>query len=313
MNPILIEDLHYCVQPHFWSRRKTVLRGVSFNVAPGEIFGFLGPNGAGKTTTIKALLGLLKPKKGVVQIFGAPVTQVATRKRIGFMPERAYFPEYLSAHELLLLHGILAGLSPKQSLQRIDKVLELVGMRAVAHERLGGMSKGMQQRVGLGQSLIAEPELVILDEPMSGLDPIGRHDVRQIMLNLKAAGKTVFFSTHILPDVESICDRVAILVEGSVRKLGTIDTLLEETAASVEIIAQGCNKKARQAAAALALVSSQRFDADVFVAQNSDAANQIIDTLRKAQAQIVAVQTQRRSLEEVFVAESLNKIEASAL
>lgn len=304
MNPIEIDELRYSVQPHFWSKRKSILRGVSLRVEPGELFGFLGPNGAGKTTTIKALLGLLVPDSGAVRIFGAPATHVATRQRLGFMPERAYFPEHVSARELLLLHGRLAGLSRTQAARRAQSVLELVGMAAAARERLGGLSKGMQQRVGLGQALMAEPELVILDEPMSGLDPVGRHDVRELMLSLKAAGKTVFFSTHILPDVEAICDRVAILVGGVVRRVERIGDLLAGTASSIDVFAEGCSDQARLAASSFAVRSARRFGEDLFVAEDIDSANRIIDALRNAQARIVTVQTQRRSLEDIFVAES---------
>ena len=306
MNPIDIDALWYSVQPHFWSPRKSILRGVSLSVAPGELFGFLGPNGAGKTTTIKVLLGLIAPQSGTVRIFGRSPADVAVRRRLGFMPERAYFPEHLSAYELLSLHGVLAGLSWGRARLRAHAVLDLVGLTSATHERLAGLSKGMQQRVGLGQALIGEPEpeLVILDEPMSGLDPVGRRDVRELMLRLSAASKTVFFSTHILPDVEAICQRVAILVGGQVRRIERLDELLTGTAASIEVQAEGCSERARIAAASLACQSTRRSGTDLFMASDSEAANRIIDLLRSEQARIVAVQTQRRSLEDIFVAAS---------
>jgi ABC-2 type transport system ATP-binding protein len=304
LNPIAIDDLHYSVQPNFWAKRKALLRGVTLHVEPGELFGFLGPNGAGKTTTIKAILGLLRPQAGSVRLFGQPPTVTEVRRRLGFMPERAYFPEHLTSRELLLQHGILAGMSLSQSRRRADAVLELVGMQAAARERLRNLSKGMQQRIGIGQALIAEPELVILDEPMSGLDPVGRHDLRELLIRLKAAGTTVFFSTHILPDVETICDRVAILVQGKVRRIEKLGDLMAGTVGSVEVLADDCSEAARASAAAHALGTASRFGSDLFVGADSEAANRIIDTLRAHQARIVAVHTERRSLEDVFVAES---------
>ena len=287
MNVIAIEGLRYSVRPNFWAKRKPILRGVDVSVAEGEIFGFLGPNGAGKTTTLKAMLGLLQPDAGQVRILGGDPKDPAVRRRLGFMPERAYFPEHLSARELLVAHGVLSGLCSSEARRRAAETIARVGLRDAADERLRGFSKGMQQRVGLGQALIGAPELVVLDEPMSGLDPIGRHDVREIMLGLKAEGRTVFFSTHILPDVEAVCDRVAILVGGEVRRLERLDELLSGTAAQVDIVAEGPNRQVfTQTAATLS------------------AANQAIDRLRAQGATIVSVQTQRRSLEEVFVAES---------
>ncbi len=229
MSAITIADLHYSVRRHFWCRQKPILRGVDLSVERGEVYGFLGPNGAGKTTTLKALLGLLVPARGHAHIFGEPATRPHVRAKLGFMPERAYFPEHLSARELLTAHALLMGARLREARRDAEAALELVGMRGAADERLRAMSKGMQQRVGLGQALLRDPELIILDEPMSGLDPIGRHDVRALITNLKSAGRTVFFSTHILPDVEAICDRVAILVDGQVRRIESLRELMRET------------------------------------------------------------------------------------
>jgi ABC-2 type transport system ATP-binding protein len=299
---ISVEGLSYAVRPHFWKARHPILRGVSFGVEPGELYGFLGPNGAGKTTTIKALLGLLTPEAGVTRLFGVDPREPSVRARIGFMPERAYFPEYLTATELLLAHAALAGLTRAEGRRRAGELLERVGLAAAGALRLGAMSKGMQQRVGLAQALIGDPELVILDEPMSGLDPLGRHDVRELMLALKARGKTVFFSTHIIPDVEAICDRVAILVGGRLRRVERLAALLSASAARVEVLAEGCT--AQVLSRLVELGPTPRGGGHLLVAGTPEVANAAIDALRAGGATIVSVSTQRRSLEEVFVAES---------
>jgi ABC-2 type transport system ATP-binding protein len=302
MKPITVQGLTYSLRPHFWVAPRTILRDVAFDVEAGELFGFLGPNGAGKTTTIKALLGLLTPDAGAVHLFGRPPREAAVRARLGFMPERAYFPENLTAHELLVAHGGLAGVSAAVARRRAGELLELVGVGAAARHRLGSMSKGMQQRVGLAQALVGDPELLILDEPMSGLDPLGRHDVRELMTSLRARGKTVFFSTHIIPDVEAVCDRVGILAAGRLRRVERVADLLSGTAARVEIQVEGCPPETLARLAELA--PAPRGSGHLLTAPSPAAANAAIDALRAAGASIVGVQTQRRSLEEVFVAES---------
>jgi ABC-2 type transport system ATP-binding protein len=311
MKVVEIEELRYSVRRHFWSKRKEILRGVTLAVEGGEIFGFLGPNGAGKTTTLKGLLGLLEPDGGVARLFGESARKREVRRRVGFMPERAYFPEHLSARELLVAHGILAGLTSSDARQRSQATLELVGLASVAEERLGGFSKGMQQRLGLGQALIAEPDLVVLDEPMSALDPVGRHDVREIMLRLRAEGKTVFFSTHILPDVEAICDHVAILVSGVVRRDVRLSALLSDTASQVEILFEGCSPAKLEGLRDLGAWSA-RGAAYQLTLSSAAAANIALDRLRAAGGTILSLQTQRRSLEEIFVAESRRRDEEAA-
>jgi ABC-2 type transport system ATP-binding protein len=297
---IAIEDLHYSVRQHFWSRTKEVLRGITLQVEAGELFGFLGPNGAGKTTTLKALLGLLTPTRGRALLFGESAHQAAVRRRLGFMPERAYFPEHLSARELVVQHGILAGLDWRQARRQASVVMERVGIAYAAEERLRNFSKGMLQRVGLAQAIVGDPELVVLDEPMSGLDPLGRRDVRELMVSLRDAGKTVFFSTHILPDVETICDRVAMVVAGQVRQVARLSELLVDTASGVDIEAEGCTAAALEAVSALGAAVPHGKTHVLHVADPAGA-NQAIDRLRQHHAVIISVQTQRRSLEQVFV------------
>lgn len=299
MSVIDIRDLHYSVQEHFWVKKKPILRGVTLSVEAGEIFGFLGPNGAGKTTTLKSLLGLLVPERGEARIFGGLATDPKVRQRVGFMPERAYYPEHLSARELLIGHGLLAGLSKREADKRSESILEDVGLLHAKNERLRGFSKGMLQRVGLGQALMGDPELVVLDEPMSDLDPIGRYDVRAIMLRLREQKKTVFFSTHILPDIEALSDRVAMLVKGQVKRVATVHELLQDTAARIEVVASGVNDTILHRH-----TNSPRNDGVVFAVPNTERANLLIDELRGAGANVLAVHAVRKTLEDVFVEEA---------
>ncbi|MEC9465632.1 MAG: ABC transporter ATP-binding protein, partial [Myxococcota bacterium] len=251
MTVLDVRDLEFSIQPHFWTPKRQLLRGVSLSVEAGEIFGFLGPNGAGKTTTIKSILGLIKPDRGSVQVFGDSIESLAVRRKLGFMPENTYFPEQLTSLELVTEHAKLAGLSSTEARGRAGEVLERVGLGHAMTDHLKVYSKGMLQRAGLAQALVGNPELVILDEPMSGLDPIGRREIREIMLELRERGKTVFFSTHILPDVELVCDRVALLFDGRVRKQGTLSHLLDSVQSNVEIQAEGCKPDALSALTAL--------------------------------------------------------------
>jgi len=203
------------------------VQDLSFEVCHGEIFGLLGPNGAGKTTTIKAILGLLRPDAGHVTLLGQPSSDVRVRRRIGYMPEQAYFPDQLSARELLLEHALLAGLRLAAARRRTAEVLERVGLPAArAGDRLRTFSKGMLQRVGLAQALVSDPELVILDEPMSGLDPLGRHLIKSIISELRGQGRTVFFSSHILSDIEDLCDRIGIIHRGCLLYAGDLHGFL---------------------------------------------------------------------------------------
>ena len=191
--------------------KKKVLHGVSFSVEKGEIYGFLGPNGAGTTTTRKSILGLIHPESGCIKIFGEQGLSLESKKRIGFMPENTYLYKHLTGREFLRFNGSFFGLSGKQLDDRVDELLKDVGLEQAGNKLLKTYSKGMLQRVGLAQSIINKPELLFLDEPMSGLDPIGRKMVKDLIVKLRDQGTTVFFNTHILADVESICDRISII------------------------------------------------------------------------------------------------------
>ena len=304
MTVLDVQDLQFSVQPHFWTPKRQLLRGVSLSVRPGELYGFLGPNGAGKTTTIKSILGLIKPDSGTVQIFGDSIENLDVRRKLGFMPENTYFPEQLTSLELVTQHGHLAGLSMHEARTRAHEVLERVGLRHAMTDKLRVYSKGMLQRAGLAQALVGKPELVILDEPMSGLDPIGRREIREIMLELRNQGKTVFFSTHILPDVELVCDRVALLFEGRVRREGPLQELLDSVESQVEIQAKNCNEEALNALTTLgAQIKAHERGHQILVARG-DGSNNAIDTLRKHGSTIIELNQRRGSLEDFFMDEA---------
>ena len=210
---------------------------VSFSINEGEIFGFLGPNGAGKTTTLKIIVGIHRADRGEVFVRNIPIKEIEYKKHIGFLPENPYFHNYLNAEEFLSITGALYGLKGQELKERIKRVLEKVGLTKydLRGKRIKNFSKGMIQRLGVAQAIIHEPDIVILDEPLSGLDPIGRKEVRDVILGLKEEGKTVFFSSHILQDVEMICDRVAIIAEGKIIKTGVLEDMLVNKEGSYEI------------------------------------------------------------------------------
>jgi len=211
------------------------LAGLSMTVPRGEVFGFLGPNGAGKTTAVKLLLGLLKPTSGQGSLLGRPIGDLRTRRRIGYLPELFRYQAWLSAAEVLALHCELAPLPRSSWKDEIKTALETVGLTDRANDRVGTFSKGMQQRLGLGAALLGEPELVFLDEPTSALDPVGRHDVREIIRGLASRGSAVFLNSHLLSEVEQVCDRVAVVDHGRVIASGTMDELLGVTAVRVRV------------------------------------------------------------------------------
>jgi len=236
MEPVIeIEGLCKDFLAGFWRRRRRVLHSLDLVVHQGEIFGYLGPNGAGKTTTLKLLTGLILPTAGSAHIMGRDLTDVAAKQHIGFLPENPYFYDYLTGREFLDFCGRLFGLTASDRRDRISRLLRLTEMEEAAHRQLRKYSKGMLQRLGLAQALINDPLLVILDEPMSGLDPLGRKAMRDIILQLKAEGRTIFFSSHILPDVEVLCDRVGILVAGQLRDVGRLDQILKTETESIEL------------------------------------------------------------------------------
>src|SRR5262245_21712830 len=215
---------------------KVALNGLDLAVRQGEVFGFLGPNGAGKTTTMNVLLGFVNATGGSAFLFGVNVREPIARQRIGYLPELTYYYKFLTAEELLRFYARIFGLSRAQADQRIDQLLKLVELESVRRRPIKTYSKGMQQRVGLAQALINNPDLLILDEPTSGLDPLGRMKVREIIQRLKNEGKTVFFSSHELGEVETVCDRVAIIHQGELKVEGRVSELVEKHQSNLEKI-----------------------------------------------------------------------------
>jgi ABC-2 type transport system ATP-binding protein len=234
-----VQDLRKTFHPGLFEADVEALKGLSFEVERGEIFGFLGPNGAGKTTTIKAITGLIRPDTGSITVCGFPHTSVEAKRRIGFMSESPYVYRHLTGREYLRFCGELLDLPRPGLSARIEAALEEVGMSAGADREIGTYSKGMQQRITLAQALLGDPEVLIFDEPMSGLDPLGRRDVRDIIRARAADGATVFFSSHIIPDAEALCDRVAVVVGGRVHAVGSVDALVSHDAASYELTFSG--------------------------------------------------------------------------
>jgi ABC-2 type transport system ATP-binding protein len=289
-------------------RPKTALRPLHLTVEEGEIFGFLGPNGAGKTTTLKLLMGLIFPTAGSARILGSEWTDPEIKAQIGFLPEQPYFYDYLTAHELLEYYGQLSGVPAKDRKRRTDQVLQQVGLRDVQGVQLRKFSKGMLQRVGIGQAILHDPKLLFFDEPMSGLDPMGRREVRDLMEQLKQAGKTVFFSTHILSDAEALCDRVAIIHRGELRGVGAVADLTSSVQGKVEVVWQG----AQIPASMKALGGDCHVTGDtvraVFPENQQDAA---IDALRRERLRMISVTPVRTSLEDYFV-EKLQRAETTA-
>ncbi len=209
-------------RPGLGLRKKRVLHGIDFSVKRGELFGFIGPNGAGKTTTLKILMGLIRATQGEASILGHDVRETAFREHIGFAPESPYFYDFLTGTEILEFYARLCAVPAQRRRERVREVLELVGLGDAADTRLRTYSKGMLQRIGIAQAIVHDPSVVFLDEPMSGLDPVGRTEIRDLVVRLNAAGKTIFMNTHILSDVETICDRVAIIVQGRIAYQGEL-------------------------------------------------------------------------------------------
>ena len=282
----------------FWLRRKSVLHDVSLSVEAGEVYGFLGPNGAGKTTSMKCLLGLLRPDAGSIEIFGRPGSDPGARHKLGYLPEQPYFYPHLTGAELMEYFGRLFGIAAPERRRRCGELLEMVGMSSKADLPIRQYSKGMMQRIGLAQALINDPELVILDEPMSGLDPIGRREVKEIILGLKKKGATVFFSSHILSDAEALCDRVGLLFSGRIIREGTVDELLEQR---VRYWEAACEDLSRADLPGFE-PSAQQGDRLYFRFEDDRQLDRWVDVVRAAGGRVVLVTPQRATLEEYFLA-----------
>ncbi len=297
---MVVEDLKKTFKVGFARKVVEAVRGVSFVVNQGEIFGFLGPNGAGKTTTMKMLMDLIRPSGGRIELFGSPPGSIEARKRIGYLPEQPYFYDYLKPGELVDFFGQLYGVPRAVRRKRVDELLTLVGLDHARDRTLRKFSKGMLQRAGLAQALIGDPELVILDEPLSGLDPIGRKELKDIIVALKQRGKTVFFSSHILADIELLCDHLAIVHKGLLKYFGATSEFVLQGQKEVEIIASNVSASVKATVVARALAVEDFGEKMKLLATRADAAA-IVELLVKGGAQVDVVAPRSESLEEIFV------------
>ena len=287
----------------FWRPRPyRALDRLSIDVAPGDVFGFLGPNGAGKTTTLKLLMQLVFPTSGEAEILGRPLGDVSIRRRIGYLPENPYFYDHLTAEELLDYYGRLFGQSAADRRQRVGKTLDRLGIGAERRLPLRKFSKGMLQRVGLAQALLNDPEVVFLDEPMSGLDPLGRRDVRALILELRDQGRTIFFSSHILSDAEALCTRVAIVAKGQLAASGTLADLKEFAIQGWELVMAGVPPEAlervRARARRVVTIGGDRYAIDL---PPDGRPEELLRELTAAGATPVSLNPLRETLEDVFV------------
>ncbi len=304
-----VKDLHKTYVVGLRRKKFHAVRGLSFSVKRGEVFGIVGPNGAGKTSTIKILTGLMKASSGEAKLFGMSTRSIESRRKLGYLPEGPYFYEHLKVKELLTYYGQLHGLDHQTLNQRIPELIERVGLSHATDRPLKKFSKGMRQRAGLAQALINDPELVILDEPQSGLDPIGRREVRDLIFDLKQRGKTVVFSSHILPDVEAVCDRVALFHKGKIIEEGLLDDLLGKRTHSYEVLV--ANLKDISSLMTLkgyidhslrGELYEVRFDLDYDLAQVADEVNQRGGTIQ-------SVQPLREDLEQIFIRDTTSSNE----
>ena len=307
MHALEIQGLAKDYAVGFWKKTsRTALKSLHLNITQGETFGFLGPNGAGKTTTLKLLMGIIFPTSGTATILGRDIGDPEVKRKVGFLPEQPYFYDYLSAPELLDYYARLSGVSPGTRQNRIAELLERVGLRDVGNKQLRKFSKGMLQRVGIAQAIIHDPEIVFLDEPMSGLDPVGRHDVRELIQHLKDQGKTIFFSTHILSDAEALCDRVGIIHKGELRGVGVVNDFRSSVADKTEVIWLGTGALA----SVTDLVSDTHTTGDT-VRGTVESANldPLLEKLRQQRARLISVTPINRTLEDYFLAQTREKEE----
>lgn len=282
----------------FWMNQVEILHDVTLKVPERSIFGFLGANGAGKTTLIHLIAGLHRPTSGIVKVGGCDAHTIQARAKLGYLPERPYFYEHLTGAQFLTYFGRLSGMSKGKIKDRMTKVLGEVGMTAAREVQLRNYSKGMLQRIGIAQAILHEPEFLVLDEPMSGLDPVGRKEMRELILSLAKQGHTVFFSTHVIPDVEAVCDQVALIEKGRIKGSGPIKSFLQETETKVEIGFTGLNLQVAHDVPGIenAREIPEGIRADVVASD----VNRILSNLLGKQARILWVNPIRPSLESQF-------------
>lgn len=309
---IRVEQLRKTFRQGFWMRRVEAVKGISFEVQSGDIFGFLGPNGAGKTTTIKMLTGLIAPTSGSATLFGSPVPSPKAMRRIGFLPESPYVYPYVTPTEFVEMCARLSGLRGHLVRERTRHVLSKVGLSYAADRPVRRLSKGMVQRTGLAAALVSDPELLILDEPMSGLDPVGRKEVRDLIVDERRAGRTIFFSTHILSDVETLCDRVAILRRGEVVVQGRLSELLRGEVRRTDVTVTG------ESGDFIAFCGARKYalqpvgDRYIVGIEGQAHINELLAKAIETGMRIVEVTPRHETLEDLFVREAIDPSAATA-
>jgi ABC-2 type transport system ATP-binding protein len=290
--------LRKCYHTGLGGKSVTVLDSVDLTIYRGEIFGILGANGAGKSTTLKVLAGLIRPTDGQAWLFDHPIDDPQTRARIGFLPDVPAFQDYLTAEESLMLSGRLAGLPPVLLRSRVGYVLSTLGLSTVRQRRLAAFSKGMLQRMGLAQALIHDPDLLLFDEPMSGLDPMGRADVRDLILRLKQAGKTIIFSSHLLHDVELLCDRTGLLTSGRlVVQESRQELILASRSGPVDLVLEGLSEESLIELRCMSIAFFPDADRVLATLADSTYVDAILDLVRRDNARLVSLQPRANLLE----------------
>ncbi|MCX6554054.1 MAG: ABC transporter ATP-binding protein [Candidatus Aminicenantes bacterium] len=300
MKTLEISNLKKTFRSNFLIKKYPVLKGIDLSVEQGEIYGFLGPNGAGKTTTIKCILGLLFPDAGEILINSLPGNSIAARSQIGFLPENPYFYDYLNANELLYFTASLFGIPKAVAKERISMLIQQVGLAGREGLKLRKYSKGMLQRLGLAQALIQDPVCLILDEPFSGLDPIGRKEFRDLILGFKAQGKTIFFSSHILQDMEMMVDKVGIIINGRISRQGLLSEMVSSSTRCHEII---CARISEKQLAQIPVHFVSRDNQFIITLDNEADINQVVESIIHNNGQVIAVNPVKKTLEDIFLNE----------
>uniref|UniRef100_A0A7C4U6H9 ABC transporter ATP-binding protein n=1 Tax=candidate division WOR-3 bacterium TaxID=2052148 RepID=A0A7C4U6H9_UNCW3 len=299
MNVLDVKNLKKTYRSQFLRRKIKALDGIDFSVNEGEIFGLLGPNGAGKTTIFKSILGLIKIDEGEIKIFGDKIDMVK-RERIGFLPENPYFYRHLTGYEILDFYSSL--FKKRRNKEEIKKLLEKIGLEDSMERRIGTYSKGMLQRIGFAQAIINEPDFIILDEPMTGLDPIWRKEMKEWIIELKREGKTIIFSTHILPDVEEICDTVGIIYKGKILKTGKLSDILQYKKVSFDVMISGIDKKKLEKFGDV--FTYDRFE--IVKIDDDERLQELLKFVLKNKGKIISVEQRKKKLEDYFI-EVLNE------
>jgi ABC-2 type transport system ATP-binding protein len=300
MKTLEITNLKKSFRSNFLIKKYHILKGIDISVEQGEIYGFLGPNGAGKTTTIKCILGLLFPDEGEILINDQPSASIAARSQIGFLPENPYFYDYLSASELLYFSASLFALPVAVARERIDLLIKQVGLEGHEHLKLRKFSKGMIQRLGMAQALIQDPVCLILDEPFSGLDPIGRKEFRDLILALKGQGKTIFFSSHILQDMEMMVDRVGIIINGRISRQGKLSEMIARSTQYHEVV---CSRISEKQLAQINPHFVSRDNQFIITLENEADINLVVESIIHNNGLVIAVNPVKKTLEDIFLNE----------